>query len=175
MKIRGFEKISKGQFMSDFISVFNWCENNAEFVYNELIKLPKRGTAKSAGYDVFAPIGFELKPHEEIKLPTGIRAYMLQDEYLKAHPRSGQGFKYYVRLANTTGIIDSDYIESDNEGHIWVKLRNEGHKNYEVQAGDGICQMIFSKYLLADGDDYTGEKRNGGFGSTDKKEGGIVC
>lgn len=158
-KVRGFEKISKNQFNKDFEG-FN--------VIYEDIKIPKRSTSKSAGYDCFAPIDIKLEPNEEIKIPTGIRSYMLDNEKLGALPRSGHGFKYYLRLANTQGVIDADYYDSDNEGHIFVKLRNEGHKTLEIKKGQGMCQLIFSKYLLADGDDYTGDVRNGGFGSTDK-------
>lgn len=158
-KIRGFEEISKKQFNKDFE------ELNVTY---EDIKIPKRSTSKSAGYDCFAPIDIKLEPNEEIKIPTGIRSYMLDNEKLSALPRSGHGFKYYLRLANTEGIIDADYYYSDNEGHIFVKLRNEGNKTLEIKKGQGMCQLIFSKYLLADGDDYTGDVRNGGFGSTDK-------
>ena len=160
MKIRGFEFITENQFNEDFKGV--------NIKYDEL-KLPKRGTKKSACYDCFSPKDFTLNPNEEIKLPTGIKAYMLDDEVLKAFPRSGHGFKFYIRLANTVGIIDADYIESDNEGHIWVKLRNEGDKVATIKKGDGMCQLMFQKYLLADGDNFQdGEQRNGGFGSTTK-------
>ena len=94
--------------------------------------------------------------------------YNLDNEVLKAYPRSGHGFKYYIRLANTVGIIDADYIESENEGHIWVKLRNEGDKRFTLELGQAMCQVMFQKYLLADDDFSHGEKRNGGFGSTTK-------
>lgn len=158
-KIRGFEKISNSQFEKDF--------KGLDIDYDE-IQLPKRGTAKSAGYDVFTPINIRLQPQEDIKIPTGIKAYMLNDEVLFALPRSGQGFKYYIRLANTEGVIDADYINADNEGHIWVKIRNEGNKVFEIKKGTAIAQLIFQKYLLIDGDSFTGENRTGGFGSTDK-------
>lgn len=160
-RIRGFEKISKAQFENDF--------KGLDIKYED-IKLPKRATKWSAGYDVFSPVDIELHPGEEIKLPTGICAYMLPNEYLKGVPRSGQGFKY-LRLANTEGIIDADYIFSENGGHFWVKLRNEGNEIIKIEKGTGMMQGIFQNYLLADGDSYEeGEKRNGGFGSTDQKK-----
>lgn len=159
-KTRGFEFISKKQFEQDFEGL------NVKY---EDLKLPKRGTSKAAGYDIFSPIDFELKPKEEIKIPTGFKVYMLDDEYIKFCPRSGMGFKYYIRLANTLGIGDSDYYNCEsNEGHYFVKLRNEGTKVWSVKKGDGIAQAIFSKYLLADDDSFTGNTRTGGFGSTDK-------
>jgi len=157
---RGFKFISEKQFKEDFKDTY--------VEYKDL-KLPKRGTKKSAGYDIFAPFTFTLEPGEDIKIPTGISAYMLEDEVLKAFPRSGYGFKFYIRLANTVAIIDADYSESDNEGHIWIKLRNEGSKQFVGREGQGICQVMFQKYLLADGDNFEdGEQRNGGFGSTTK-------
>ena len=166
MKIRGFEKVSRNHFMKDCI-----CEDDKkliEYTYNQLEK-PKRATAKSAGNDCFSPISFKLNPSEEIKLPTGVKAYMQNNEVVEAYPRSGHGFKYYIRLANTVGVIDADYYDnSNNEGHIWIKLRNEGNKTIEVKQGEAICQFIFKNYLLADGDSFTGDDRVGGIGSTNK-------
>ena len=158
MRQRGFEIISEKEFNKVFYPF--------DIKYNE-IKLPKRATAKSAGYDCFVPFDIHLEPNEEIKIPTGIKSYMLDDEVLLAHTRSGYGFKYYIRLANIVGIIDSDYYNNpNNEGHIWVKIRNEGNKNFSIKKGEAFCQFIFQKYLLADGDDFTGKKRSGGIGST---------
>lgn len=163
VRIRGFEKISEKQFMKDF-----WGMS----VNYEDIKMPKRATRWSAGYDIFTPIKIELEPGQDIKIPTGLRVYMRPTEYLAALPRSGQGFKYYLRLANTEGIIDADYRFSDNEGHFYVKIRNEGDKKIVIDKGVGICQVIFKRYLLVDGDSTEkGEVRNGGFGSSTK--GGI--
>lgn len=158
MRMRGFEIISKEQFNKDF-------DKDMEIE----IKLPKRSTRKSAGYDVYAPFDIHLNPNEDIKIPTGIKSYMQDGEVLVVVPRSGLGFKHYTRLANTLGIIDSDYYYSDNEGHIWVKLRNEGDKELHIKQGDAFCQMIFLPFLLVDGDNFeNGNTRNGGFGSTNK-------
>lgn len=158
MRMRGFEIISKEQFNKDF-------DKDMEIE----IKLPKRSTKKSAGYDVFAPFDIILKPNEDIKIPTGLRAYMQDGEMLLIFPRSGLGFKYYTRIANTIGVVDSDYYYSDNEGHIFVKLRNEGDKELFIKQGEAFCQMIFMPFLLTDEDNFeNGETRNGGFGSTTK-------
>lgn len=168
---RGFEKISDEQWTKDVFSAFN----DYRYVIslfehdNNNIPLPKRATSHSAGYDVFSPFSFELKPNEEIKIPTGFNAYMRDNEKLIFHTRSGNGFKY-IRLSNCTGVGDSDYfLNENNEGHYWVKLRNEGTKVFIVNVGDAVAQCIFEDYKLADGDSYTGNKRVGGFGSTDKK------
>ena len=156
--VRGFEMIGQNQMNMDF-------ESDVDYE----IKMPKRSTKESAGYDIYAPIDILLKPNEEVKVPTGLRVHMSKGEFLAIVPRSGLGFKYYCRLANTIGIIDSDYINSDNEGHIWVKLRNEGDKDLFVPQGEAFCQAIFIPFLLVDGDNFeNGENRNGGFGSTTK-------
>lgn len=156
---RGFDFISKEQLTKDF-----------DAGIDTYIELPKRATKLSAGYDCYAPIDIYLKPGEDIKVPTGIKAYMQPGEVLIAFPRSGLGFKYYCRLANTVGIIDADYIQSDNEGHIFVKLRNEGDKPMTIKQGEAMCQFIFLPFLLVDGDNFkNGDERNGGFGSTGKR------
>lgn len=156
---RGFEMISQRQMNKDF-------ETDIEYE----IKLPKRSTKESAGYDIFSPVDILLKPNEEIKVPTGLKVHMQKGEVLLIFPRSGLGFKYYTRLANTIGVIDSDYINSDNEGHMWVKLRNEGDKDLFINQGDAFCQAIFMPFLLVDGDNFDdGKDRNGGFGSTTRK------
>jgi len=166
MKIRGFELISKEQYQKDFNNLLYY----SAFLYDQIL-LPKRATSKSAGYDVFSPISFELNPNEEIKIPTGIKSYMLNNEVLKAYPRSSLGFKYFLRFANTIPVIDADYYNNiNNEGHIWIKLRNESDQRIEINRGEAICQVIFEKYLLADGDSFDGKERIGGLGSTDEGE-----
>lgn len=164
---RGFEKISQNQYYRDFEEIVKKYFSGEYTTYEE-IQLPRRATALSAGYDIFSTIDFQLLPNEDIKIPTGIKVYMQNDEVLKIYPRSGLGFRYYSRLANSVGIIDADYIQAKNEGHIWVKLRNEGTKPMLIKKGEAICQAIFEKYLLADWDSFEGEMRIGGFGSTSK-------
>ena len=86
---------------------------------------------------------------------------------LMLYPRSGLGFKYKVRLNNTVGVVDADYYFSDNEGHIFIKITNEGDKPVIVKTGDAFAQGIFMEYGITE-DDRVEESRNGGFGSTDK-------
>ena len=117
-RIAKFHKVSKERFTADWIDTFAQSQEEAEKVY-EAIRLPKRATAGSAGYDFFAPAEFTLKPGETVKIPTGIRVEMQQEWVLKCYPRSGLGFKYRLQLNNTVGIIDSDYFYSDNEGCVF--------------------------------------------------------
>ena len=157
-----FEKISKEQYNID---VKNACINCAEY---EELKLPKRTTAFSAGYDFYSPMDFILAPDESIKLPTGIKAQLDEDKFLMIAPRSGQGFKYKLQLFNTIGVVDKDYYDNENnEGHIWIKLYNDSPDNAVliIDKGDAICQGIITQYFKVE-DDESDAIRNGGFGST---------
>jgi dUTP pyrophosphatase len=164
-RIAKFEKVSFEQFKSGF-------DNESEIKikeFYELLKLPKRATKGSAGYDFYAPFDITLAPGETIKVPTGIRAKMEDNYVLKLYPRSGLGFKYRLQLNNTVGIIDSDYYNSSNEGHIFAKITNDSNegKVLEIKAGTGFMQGIFVEYGITFDDDSNGI-RNGGFGSTTK-------
>lgn len=152
-----FEKVSFNQF----------CTYGCEKTYQN-IKLPRRATVASAGYDFFAPTDMDIAPGQTVTIATGIRALMPQSWCLLIFPRSGLGFKYRLRLNNTVGIIDADYAQSDNEGHIFVRMTNESDKALHVDAGSAFAQGIFVRYLLTEDDTVT-ETRNGGMGSTDKK------
>jgi len=159
---RGFEKITKKQFEKDFLGKVDCTIND--------VLLPERKTISSAGYDFSAPFDFILEPGEIIKIPTGIKVYMLEDEMLSLYVRSSAGFKYNVRLCNQVGIVDSDYYNNDvNEGHIWLAFKNEGFISWEIKKGEGIAQGVFSKFLKVDFENDVLEKRNGGFGSTNEK------
>lgn len=166
-RIAEFEKVSLGQFKEDWEDTFP-NDENIEEIYNG-IKLPKRATTGSAGYDFYTPKAFTLKPGETIKLPTGIRVRIDDGWVLKLYPRSGLGFKFRLQFNNTVGIIDSDYYNSSNEGHIFCKITNDSNegKTVTLNVGDGFCQGIFVEYGITIDDDADG-KRDGGFGSTSK-------
>ena len=156
--MRSFEKISFEQFKNDV------CDD--KLIYNKF-KLPNRSTKNSAGYDFFSLFDFSLKPSEIMKIPTGIKANMENNDVLFLVVRSSMGFKYNVRMCNQVGVIDSDYYNnSDNEGHIWIKLKNEGDKDFIVKNGDAICQGIFLNYLTVTNERDVKKIRNGGLGST---------
>ena len=169
-RIAQFYKVSYEQFKEGFIDCFgDICEEEIKKAYDEL-KLPKRATTGSAGYDFYAPADIKLNAGEGIKIPTGIRVKIDDGWVLKCYPRSGLGFKFRLQLNNTVGIIDSDYYYSDNEGHIFAKLTNDSKENktLNVEKGDGFMQGIFVEYGITFDDDTT-DVRNGGFGSTTKK------
>lgn len=64
------------------------------------------------------------------------------------------GFNYNIRLCNQVGVIDADYYNNkSNEGHIWIKIQNEGQEEVYIKKGDSIVQSIFLKYLTTNSDD----------------------
>ena len=166
-RIAQFYKVSFAQFQEGFVDSFGSTEEQELQKIYDNIKLPKRATAGSAGYDFYAPVSITLEPGETIKIPTGIRVEMESDWVLKCYPRSGLGFKYRLQLNNTVGIIDSDYFYSDNEGHIFAKLTNDTNeeRTVEIAAGTGFMQGIFVEYGITVDDNVT-TVRKGGFGST---------
>lgn len=129
------------------------------------LPLPRRATEGSAGYDFVSPVDVALAPGEAATIPTGIRARMEPGWVLLLFPRSSLGFRHQLRLANTTGIIDSDYYHADNEGHILVRVINGGDHPITISRGERFCQGVFLPYGLAEEQDAP-DKRRGGFGST---------
>lgn len=162
---------------------------------NQDIHLPERSTYLSAGYDIEAaetmviPSYWELlfkyfiaklinKDSQSLPIkeqifksslvPTGLKAYMLDDEYLQIINRSSNPLKRFLALPNSIGIIDADYYNNpNNEGHIYVQLINYGLSDYQIHKGDRIAQAIFSKFLKVDHDKGGLSQREGGFGSSD--------
>ena len=148
MRLRGFEKISK---------------------YKDVdFPMPARKTKTSAGYDICVPEDIALRPGRMVMVPTGLKAYMQDDEFLGVHIRSSMAIKKGLRLVNNEGIIDADYYNNlDNEGHIMLAIMNTGMQPIVLRKGERVAQGIFYKYLTADDDDKTEkEDRSGGFGST---------
>lgn len=175
-RIAQFEKVSYEQFQASWLDTFYNKDDSNKTEIVELInslydnlKLPKRATKGSAGYDIYSPITFILNPGETIKIPTGIRVQIEDGWVLKCYPRSGLGFKYRLQLNNTVGIIDSDYYNSDNEGHIFCKITNDSNefKSVTIEQGMGFVQGIFVEFGITMDDDVD-DVRNGGFGSTTK-------
>lgn len=166
---------------------------------NDGLSLPKRQTAKAAGYDFAASEDFTLpsiwkgnflkalwtlfkqkkvsdedfqsadaclKPY---LVPTGVKAYMQDNEFLLLANRSSGPLKRRLILPNGIGIVDADYYDNDsNEGEIFFQLINFGLRDYHIKKGERIGQGIFMPFLLADGETAPHAQRTGGFGSTKK-------
>ena len=164
-KVAKFEKVSFNQYLKDMES-FNLGEDKVKEIYDNIL-MPKRATIQSAGYDFFLPFDVDLKYNEALIIPTGIRAKIKNNWVLNIYPRSGLGFKYQLGLSNTVGIIDADYHNALNEGHIMIKIVNRSIKEEEIrlEASKAFAQGIFMKFGITY-DDNTKEIRKGGFGST---------
>lgn len=177
-RVGHFEKVTFERFKTDIKDAFGdrWSDEEIEKFYDE-IKLPRRATKGSSGYDIFTPIPLTLRPWDAVKFPTGIRAVLQEGWWLSIIPRSGSGFKLFLRLANTVGNIDMDYAGSDNEGHIWAKIRTEPvnavvmknlfipENDIHIAQGEAFSQGVLLPHGITDDDDVDGI-RNGGFGST---------
>ena len=148
MRIRGFEKVTEYA--------------DVDFT------LPVRKTNYSAGYDFYLPEDVVLKAGKVNIVPTGIKAYMQDTEYLGMHLRSSIAMKMCLTMINNQGIIDSDYYNNeDNEGHIKLLIYNLNDHDISLNKGERVAQGIFYPFLLADGDlESLKETRSGGFGST---------
>ena len=172
-----FEKITREQWVKDVMNLLQ-VEHLSEERLKEInklydsIKLPKRATKYSAGYDFYISGDALLPSRYSVTVPTGIRWVCDKEEdknkVLQIYPRSGIGFRTGVRLMNTVGIIDADYWEGNNEGHIMVKLYNPMDSSFEVKDGDAIVQGVITEYHTCDDEEEIAEKRTGGMGSTDK-------
>lgn len=179
-KVAIFEKVSWEQFKKDWIKVryprySNLNQNSKKLIEREIlriynkIKLPKRATIGSAGYDFFIPSDLFLPANGSQKIPTGIRCKIEDGWVLKIYPRSSIGFKTGIHFPNTVGIIDSDYYNSNNEGHIFAKVVNDAvnASNRFFKSGEAFFQGIFVPFGITY-DDKVNKIRNGGIGSTNK-------
>ena len=136
------------------------------------IPLPSYATTGAAAMDLRACLSAPLtiQPGETLLIPSGI-AISIHDPGLVAllAPRSGLGIKHGIVLANTIGVIDSDY-----QGEIGIGIHNRGHAPYTVEPGERICQMMFVPVVqatLAVVAEFTQESDRGagGFGHTGKQ------
>ena len=144
-----FEKVSFEQWKAD-CGIKGLPDKELREWY-EAIKLPRQATASSAGTDFFMPFNLNFEAGSTFRIATGISL----------------GFRYGIRLSNTIGVIDADYCDSDNEGHIIVSLVNPSGKTIELPEGKAFAQGIVVKYEIPEGSE-SEEARSGGFGSTDR-------
>jgi dUTP pyrophosphatase len=135
------------------------------------IPLPAYATSGSAAMDLRACLlePLAVQPGETVLVPSGI-AISIHDPGLVALlvPRSGLGIKHGIVLANTVGVIDSDY-----QGEIGIGIYNRSGVAYTIEPGERICQMMFvpvTQVTLAMVDEFSmdTERGAGGFGHTGK-------
>ena len=137
--------------------------------FTEELSLPMRATAHAAGYDLYAAETKVIPSYPGIKptlVSTGMKIKLADDEYLELSVRSSTPLKYWLILANSVGIIDSDYYNNPgNEGEIFLQFINLSPEDIEIKKGDCIGQGIIHKYYITEDDRAYGE-RQGGLGST---------
>ncbi len=156
--IARFTHVSEGQYAAAM-------KEQEGFLPLAEIPLPRRGTAGSAGYDFTSPVETVIPPGEIRIIPTGVRCEMDAGWVLLLFPRSSFGIRHGIRLANTVGVIDSDYAWAENEGHILVALRNPSDRPVIIGRGERFCQGVLLPFGTAEEEGDLAERR-GGFGST---------
>ena len=163
-RVAVFEKVSFEQYLADVRKNGAVEESDDELRAEwEAIKLPTRSTSGSAGYDFYMPEP-SVKCNERPRVVhTGVRCKIKDGWVLVALPRSGMGFKYNMRLENTAGVIDADYYNAENEGHIALKISSR--VEFDIKQGDKFAQGIFLPFGITEDDEADGV-RTGGFGST---------
>lgn len=140
---------------------------NVKFL-NEYAKVPTRGSAYAAGYDLYAAIDKPLIifPGDTVSVTTGLAMEIPEDYFGAIFARSGLATKRGLRPANCVGVVDADY-----RGEVIVAIHNDSDKIQQIEPGERIAQMVFLPYR-AMGDFEVVDELNdtargaGGFGST---------
>ena len=168
----GFKKISFEQWTKDVAKYTSLSPEEAKYTYNN-VRIPTRGSEFSAGYDFYLPYDYKLSSNQSIIL-TGIRWDCLNEDSainraLFLFARSSTAKKYGFALLNRVGIVDMDYCQADNEGHIMLLVdKKAALSEYEFEAGERLAQGVIMPFLIDSSDTIVGKSRVGGFGSTGK-------
>ena len=142
-------------------------------VVDKTSPMPVRSTEESAGLDLRACLkcSESIKANETKIVSTGIKLALPSGSFGMVVPRSGLGTKHGIILANSVGIIDSDY-----RGEILVPLKNTSASTFTIEPGMRIAQMVIVQHksdcaFIEISDDELNQKHSsnrdaGGFGST---------
>lgn len=166
----GFKKVSYEQWKKDAEKYTSLSPESIKYSY-ERITLPTRGSEYSAGYDFYLPYDYALETGGSVIL-TGIRWDCLSEEAavnraLFLFARSSTAKKYGFALMNRVGIVDMDYCQADNEGHIMLLVdKKAALSSYEFEAGERLAQGVIMPFFTDSTDKIIGKSRVGGFGST---------
>lgn len=139
-------------------------------ILNDLAKVPTYGSEEAAGADLYAATNYdiEIRPHETVKIGTGIAIAVPRGYYGGIYARSGLATKQGLRPANCVGVVDSDY-----RGEVIVALHNDTDEPQWIPAGSRIAQLLIQPVMRTDFnivDELNNTERgNGGFGSTGVK------
>lgn len=129
-------------------------------------RIPQRGSAGAAGFDIYCNDFIRLAPRVHCLLPTGIAMAIPHGWVGLIWPRSGLAAKNGI---DTLAVV----VDADYRGEVKVSLINHGHDVVEFKPGDRIAQILFQPVLLqsVEVDELSDTIRGaGGFGSTGMKE-----
>ena len=132
--------------------------------------LPFYATKGSAGMDVYSNEELELEPLSTTIVKTGLFVKIPEGYEIQVRPRSGLSAKSKLRIANSPGTIDSDYL-----GEIGIIIDNTSQTfSYTVKKGERIAQLVLKKVEQIEWEEVeefseTTERNTGGFGSTGKR------
>ncbi len=131
---------------------------------------PKYKTDGSSGVDLSAFLDKEvvIKPNSSELIPTGLQVAIPEELEIQIRPRSGLAAKESIGVLNSPGTIDSDY-----RGELKIILFNHGNKDFIINNGDRIAQMVLVPILKMEFEEVDSLpdtiRGQGGFGSTGKK------
>ena len=132
-------------------------------------RLPERGSAYAAGYDLFADMqeSVEIQPHTTYMVNTGVAVELPEGYWGGIFARSGLSAKEGLRPANCVGVVDADY-----RGPICVALHNDGDVARTIMPGQKVAQMVVVPFLSVEFEEVEElsdtVRGTGGFGSTGK-------
>lgn len=133
-------------------------------------QIPAYATPQSAGMDLKANIEepITLNSLERRLIPTGLHIALPEGYEAQVRPRSGLAIKHGITCLNTPGTIDADY-----RGDVGVILINLSSKQFTINPGDRIAQMVINKFEQIEWELVNElsetERGEGGFGSTNVK------
>lgn len=109
--------------------------------------LPAYATPQSAGMDLRANIDepITLRPMERRLIPTGLHIALPAGYEAQVRPRSGLALKHGLTVLNAPGTVDADY-----RGEVGVLLINLGDKDFVINDGERIAQMVIARHETAD-------------------------
>ncbi|KAI9095208.1 dUTPase-like protein [Phlyctochytrium arcticum] len=126
-------------------------------------RLPTRGSAHAAGYDLCSAKALVIPPHSRAVVPTDLSIAVPADTYGRVAPRSGLAVKHFVDVG--AGVIDADY-----RGPVGVVLFNFGENEFKIEEGDRIAQLVLERIVtpeVVEVESLSETVRGaGGFGST---------
>ena len=137
---------------------------------NRKVITPKYKTDGSSGVDLSAFLDKEviIKPNSSELIPTGLQVAIPEELEIQIRPRSGLAAKESIGVLNSPGTIDSDY-----RGELKIILFNHGNKDFIINNGDRIAQMVLVPILKMEFEEVDSLpetiRGQGGFGSTGKK------